>query len=62
MHLIISKLDQNIIHKLDQRLDQKCIKNGSTDQIWMEFRCNIKQSLINLITSKMDRNVIDKLD
>ena len=36
MHLIISKLDQNIIHKLDQKLD----KNESADQIWMQFNLN----------------------
>ena len=37
IHLITSKLDQNIIHKLDQKHI-----NRSTDKSWIQFRCNIK--------------------
>ena len=33
MHLITSKLDQNIIHKLDQQLDQKRINRSNLDAI-----------------------------
>ena len=37
MELITSKMNQNIIYKLDKKLD----KNLTTDQSWIQFRCNI---------------------
>ena len=33
MHLMTSKLDQNIRHKLDQKLDQKRINRSKQDAI-----------------------------
>ena len=57
MELITSKMNQNIIYKLDKKLD----KNLTTDQSWIQFRCNITWILMHLITSKLDQNIINKL-
>ena len=34
MNIITSKFDQNIIHKLDQKLDQKRINRSNLDAIY----------------------------
>ena len=41
MHLITSKLDQNIINKLDQKLDQKRINRSKLDAIKMQYQINL---------------------
>ena len=56
MHLITSKLDQNVFHKLDQKLDQRRINRSMLED------AILNKSLMLLITIKFDQNIIHNLD
>ena len=60
MHLITSKLDQNIIHKLDKKLNKKWITRSKRHAIYLDVISY--ESLWHLITFKLDQNIIHKLE
>ena len=48
MHIIISKLGQNINQEPDQQIKKWIKTRYNSDSIWMQYRCNLERMLIQL--------------